>query len=60
MDGYAYHFNPDQMGYDARRRNALQAAGWSVLVYTWRHVTHEPLRVAAEITTAYRRLSRPA
>lgn len=60
VDGYAYHFNPEQMSYDSRRRNALQAAGWMVLVYTWRHVTREPLRVAAEITTAYRRLSRPA
>jgi very-short-patch-repair endonuclease len=60
VDGYAWHFSPEQMSYDTARRNLLQAAGWTVLVYTWRHVTDEPLRVAAEITSAYRRLSRPA
>jgi very-short-patch-repair endonuclease len=49
VDGYAWHHSPEQVERDTARRNRLQAAGWTVLVYTWRQVIREPQRVAAEI-----------
>ncbi len=49
VDGYAYHFSPEQLQRDHARRNRLQAKGWRVLVYTWVDVTHEGGRVAREI-----------
>jgi Protein of unknown function (DUF559) len=60
VDGYIWHFSPAHMQRDAARRNRLQQAGWTVLVYTWRDVTAEPARVAREITAAYRRLAEAA
>ncbi|MDQ6945777.1 MAG: DUF559 domain-containing protein [Actinomycetota bacterium] len=57
VDGYAWHFSPEHMQRDVTRRNHLQQAGWTVLVYTWRQVLQEPRRVAWEITATYRRLS---
>jgi Protein of unknown function (DUF559) len=56
VDGYVWHFSPAHLQRDAARRNRLQQAGWTVLVYTWRDVTTEPARMAREITAAYRRL----
>jgi hypothetical protein len=56
VDGYVWHFSPAHLQRDATRRNRLQQAGWTVLVYTWRDVTAEPARVAREITAAYGRL----
>ncbi len=55
VDGYVWHFSPAHLQRDANRRNRLQQAGWTVLVYTWRDVTAEPARMAREITAAYRR-----
>jgi hypothetical protein len=56
VDGYLWHFSPEQMQRDVTRRNDLQQRGWTVLVYTWRQVVKEPARVADEITRTYRRL----
>lgn len=56
VDGYVWHFSPDHLQRDSARRNHLQQAGWTVLVYTWRDVCHEPARVAREITITYQRL----
>jgi very-short-patch-repair endonuclease len=53
VDGYVWHFSPDHLKRDHSRRNRLQAAGWRVLVYTWRDVTQDPGRVASEIAAAY-------
>ncbi|MBO0730980.1 MAG: type IV toxin-antitoxin system AbiEi family antitoxin domain-containing protein [Acidimicrobiaceae bacterium] len=55
VDGYAWHHSPEQVERDTVRRNRLQAAGWTVLVYTWRQVVRDPERVAAEIRGALRR-----
>jgi very-short-patch-repair endonuclease len=60
VDGYVWHFSPEHHARDVTRRNRLQQAGWTMLIYTWRQVVSEPHRVAAEITTTYRRLSAAA
>jgi hypothetical protein len=49
VDGYVYHFSPEQLQRDHARRNALQAQGWRLLVYTWLDVMKEGRRVAREI-----------
>ena len=54
VDGYAYHSSPEHLQRDHARRNALQAQGWRLLVYTWRDVTREQRRVANEIRAFYR------
>jgi very-short-patch-repair endonuclease len=53
VDAYAWHASPQQFAHDHRRRNELVAEGWMVLIYTWRDVTQEPDRVAAEIARAH-------
>ena len=61
VDGYVWHFSPEQQRRDHARRNRLQAEGWRILVYTWRDVVNEPARVASEIASLYAALtaSRP-
>ena len=56
VDGFAYHSSPEQMAQDLRRRNALARDGWTVLVYSWRDVVEDPVRVGREITATYRLL----
>jgi very-short-patch-repair endonuclease len=56
VDGWLYHFTPEQQRYDHQRRNRLISQGWTVLHYTWWDVTREPDRVAEEIATVYRQL----
>ena len=58
-DGYAWHFSPEHTGRDNARRQALTAAGWSLLVYTWIEIVHEPARVGREISETFHQLSRP-
>jgi very-short-patch-repair endonuclease len=53
VDGYAWHSTPDQMRRDLRRRNELNRAGWTILVYTWKDVTGEEERVIQEIADSY-------
>lgn len=57
VDGYTWHSSPEQLERDHRRRNELTAAGWVVLVYTWRDIDGDEARVAAEIADAHRRLT---
>jgi hypothetical protein len=56
VDGWLYHFTPEQQRYDHHRRNHLIRQGWTVLHYTWWDVTREPDRVAREIVAVYRQL----
>ena len=35
VDGYAYHWSPEQKRYDDARRNKLWLRGFTVLVYDW-------------------------
>ncbi len=58
--GYAWHHSPDQLAHDLARQRRLVSGGWTVLAYTWRQVAADPHAVAAEISTAYRRLSAAA
>jgi hypothetical protein len=53
VDGYVWHFSPQHKRRDEARRNALVLQGWQILVYTWRDVTEDPARVAAEIAAMY-------
>jgi hypothetical protein len=53
VDGYIFHFTPAHLQRDHTRRNQLQQAGWTVLVYTWKEVCNEPSRVAREISATY-------
>lgn len=43
-DGFAYQGNVDALSHDPRKRNVLQAKGWSVLVF-WgrRQVQRDPM-----------------
>jgi very-short-patch-repair endonuclease len=52
VDGYIWHFTPEQQHRDHERRRRLFADGWTVLVFTWTDVTQRPQRVAAEIRAA--------
>ena len=45
VDGFAYHFSVDAMSRDNHRRNELTCLGWTVLVFSWRDVTHRGDRV---------------
>jgi hypothetical protein len=59
VDGYIWHFTPEQLRRDHRRRNRLVADGWQTLVFTWMDVTQRPHEVAAEIRAAMHRLGAP-
>jgi Protein of unknown function (DUF559) len=55
LDGYAYHWAPEQKRRDDSRRNRLRVLGFEILVYDWEAVVHEPGRLLGEIKTALRR-----
>lgn len=54
LDGYAYHWNPEQKRHDDARRNRLRLLGFAILVYDWHTVVNEPRRVVAEIRKGLR------
>ena len=54
LDGYAYHWSPEQKRHDDARRNRLRLLGFEVLVYDWQSVVNEPRRVVAEVRKAKR------
>ena len=58
--GYLSHSSPAQLKKDTTRQNELTINGWTVLIFTWRDVTDEPGRVAAQIRAALAAVSRPA
>jgi very-short-patch-repair endonuclease len=49
VDGYSYHWSPEQKSHDDARQNALLLLGFKVLIYGWQDIVHEPRRVVAEI-----------
>lgn len=56
VDGYIFHSSVEHKQRDDTRRNRLQQAGWTVLVYNWREASNEPARLVREITTTYNNL----
>jgi hypothetical protein len=59
VDGYAYHWSPEQKRHDDARRNKLRLLGFTVLVYDWRTVVHDPGRLVTEIRKAVAASTRP-
>jgi hypothetical protein len=49
VDGYAYHWSPEQKRYDDARRNRLRLLGVNVLVYDWQAVVKGPTMLVAEV-----------
>ena len=49
VDGYAYHSGDDRFQRDRTRQNALIAAGWRVLRFTWADLADRPDYVVAQI-----------
>jgi very-short-patch-repair endonuclease len=49
VDGRAHHTTPDRFERDRERQNALVAAGWTVLRFTWRDLTTRPSAVVATV-----------
>jgi very-short-patch-repair endonuclease len=54
VDGYAYHWAPEQKRYDDERRNKLRLLGFEVLVYDWMAIVNEPRRALMEVKMAQR------
>jgi very-short-patch-repair endonuclease len=52
LDGFAFHRGREKFEDDATRANLLVANGWTLLRFTWRMVSHEPARVAAQVRHA--------
>ena len=52
VDGFAYHFDPEQLAEDKRRRTQIRLSGTTVLEYTWRDIVHDPRRVISEVRQA--------
>ena len=48
-DSFEWHGNRADLDRDARRYNALVAAGWVVLRFSWEEVMFHPARVRATI-----------
>jgi very-short-patch-repair endonuclease len=52
LDGYAYHWSPEQKRYDDARRNKLRLMGFEILVYDWQTVTKHGRQMAEEVRVA--------
>ncbi|MCP2160512.1 endonuclease domain-containing protein [Williamsia serinedens] len=55
IDGFAFHSAASDFQRDRTRQNALVAAGWTVLRFTWADLTERPGHVVAMISHALRR-----
>lgn len=49
IDGMAYHSNAEAFQHDRTRGNALAAAGWTVLHFTWADIVERPAQTIAVI-----------
>lgn len=54
IDGFAFHSAGADFQRDRTRQNALVAAGWTVLRFTWADLTERPDHVVAVIRHALR------
>jgi very-short-patch-repair endonuclease len=55
VDGWAWHRDVERFNRDAERQNVLVNNGWTVLRFTWHHLTLDAGRVRAEIESALAR-----
>lgn len=55
VDGWAWHVDVARFRADRRKGNALVAAGWVLLRFTWHDLVERPGYVVAEIRSALRR-----
>lgn len=53
VDGWMYHSSSQAFYGNKTRKNSLVVDGYSILEYTWKHVTQTPRRVVDQIRTAY-------
>ena len=60
IDGWAWHSDPERFQHDRRRQNALVAAGWTVLRFTWADLIERPEQVLATVVRTLARLSEPS
>lgn len=54
LDGWAFHSDPTRFRADRRKQNALVAAGWTVLRFTWQDVRDRPGDTVGRIRSALR------
>ena len=59
IDGWAWHSDPERFQRDRSRQNALVAAGWTVLRFTWADLVERPEQVLATVAGTLARLSLP-
>ncbi|MEU6700812.1 DUF559 domain-containing protein [Pseudonocardia sp. NPDC046786] len=52
VDGWAWHVDSERFRTDRRKQNALVAAGWTVLRFTWADIHDRPGRTVAAIRDA--------
>lgn len=57
IDGRAFHSDATAFQHDRTRQNALVAAGWTVLRFTWSDLVHRPELVVATVLAAAARAS---
>ncbi len=57
IDGFAFHRDTQTFQRDRTKRNALIAAGWTVLNFTWADLIERPEHVVATVSEALRRLA---
>lgn len=55
FDGWAFHSGPERFQNDRTKQNALVAAGWTVLRFTWRDLTEHPDDVVSQVRQAVAR-----
>ncbi|MEQ3554870.1 type IV toxin-antitoxin system AbiEi family antitoxin domain-containing protein [Pseudonocardia nematodicida] len=54
IDGWAFHSDPDRFRNDRHKQNALVAAKWTVLRFTWQDIRDRPDDTARRIQRALR------
>lgn len=58
VDGWAWHGDVERFQADRRKQNALVAAGWTVLRFTWADLTDRPEATVRRIRAALSRVGR--
>jgi len=57
IDGWAWHHTPQRFQRDRAKQNALVAAGWTVLRFTWFDLNDRPGDVVRRVRAALERAS---